>query len=91
MPTATRVNVALPESVVTMIDALKGWLHLTQTQVVRDSVEFRYWIQQQVNEGARVVLERTKPDDSIERTLVWMPPAGEDARHDVTAPDVDVS
>jgi hypothetical protein len=85
MPTTTRVNVALPEAVISMINALKGWLHLTQTQAVRESIEFRYWIQEQVNEGATVVLER-KVDGAIERTVVWMPPAHERVRHEAAAP-----
>ena len=87
MSTTSRVNVALPETVISMIDQLKGWLHLTQTQVVRESVEFRYWIQEQVNAGATVVLER-KAEEGTERTVVWMPPAHERISHDVSAPRI---
>lgn len=70
-----KVNVGLPEVVLQMMSRLEGWLHLNQTQVVRDSIEMRYRLQKAVEDGATLVLEwRTSPGGDVERReTVWLP------------------
>jgi hypothetical protein len=70
-----KINVGLPEVILAMVEKLEAWLHLNQTQVVRDAIETRYRLQKEIEGGATLVLEwRDEQTNEVQRReTVWLP------------------
>jgi hypothetical protein len=53
-----KLTLNLPQSVIEKVAWLADRLSLTQTQVIRESIEVRYQLQKEIDAGGTVLIER---------------------------------
>jgi predicted transcriptional regulator len=59
---ARKVTLNLPQAVFEKVGWLAERLNLTQTQVIREAIELRAGIQQEIDDGGTVLIERRSGD-----------------------------
>jgi hypothetical protein len=66
--TLRKTSLNLPENVVDKVADLANRLHLTNTQVYRESIELRHYLQKEIDDGGQLVVERRNGD----RVKLWL-------------------
>jgi predicted transcriptional regulator len=64
-----KVTLNLPQATIEKLVSLAERLNLTQTQVIRESIEIRHLLQQEIDDGGTVLIERSDG----EAVKIWLP------------------